>query len=40
MKSEGDRPEDRLTDILDQAQQLTAILVTCVKNAKATRNSR
>ena len=36
----GILPKDRLSDLLDEAQQLTAILVTCVKNAKATRNSR
>ena len=27
-------PQDRLADLTDEANQLTAILVTCVKNAK------
>jgi four helix bundle protein len=30
----GTLPQDRLADLLDEANQLTAILVTCVKNAK------
>src|SRR5947207_8976151 len=30
----GIMPEDRLADLIEEANQLTAILVTCVKRAK------
>ena len=31
-------PRERLTDLIDEANQLAAILVTCVKNARRRKN--
>lgn len=36
----GIMPEARLSDLLEEANQLTAILITCVKNAKLKRENR
>lgn len=33
-------PENRLSDLMEEAYQLTAILITCVKNAKAKKGNR
>ena len=33
-------PESRLIELFREANELTAILVTCVKNAKADQNDR
>lgn len=33
-------PEVRLSELIEEASALTAILVTCVKNAKARKNKR
>lgn len=36
----GIMPEARLSDLLEEANQLTAILITCVKNAKLKKENR
>lgn len=33
-------PENRLSELMEEANQLTAILITCVKNAKAKKENR
>ena len=40
LSESGIVPEARLADLMEEANQLTAILITCVKNAKAKKETK